>query len=79
MNDYRAEVDELILEIEDYTNDYSEMAAEKLFRTCSTSWEAFKYLQDRVHDPWIPESARQQVWAVKPFFPTDAIATSRPV
>ena len=44
MNDYRAEVDELILEIEDYTNDYSEMAAEKLFRKCSTSWEAFKYL-----------------------------------
>ena len=30
MNDDRAEVDELILQIADYTNDYSEMAAEKL-------------------------------------------------
>ena len=61
MNDYRAEVDELILEIEGYTNDYSEMAAEKLFRKCSTSWEAYQYLQDRVHDAWLPNNARQQL------------------
>jgi hypothetical protein len=61
MNNDRAEVDELILEIADYKNDYADMAAEKLFRKCSTSWEAYQYLQDRVHDAWIPNSARQQL------------------
>ena len=30
MNNDRAEVDELILEIQDYKNDYVDMAAEKL-------------------------------------------------
>jgi hypothetical protein len=55
------EVDELILEITDYKNDYADMAAEKLLRKCSTSWEAYCYLQDRVHDAWLPDSARQQV------------------
>ena len=39
MNDDRAEVDELMLEITDYKNDYADMAIEKLFRKCSTSWE----------------------------------------
>jgi hypothetical protein len=61
MNNDRAEVDELIIEIADYKNDYADMAAEKLFRKCSTSWEAFQYLQDRVHDAWLPDSARQQL------------------
>jgi len=37
------------------------MAAEKLLRKCSTSWEAYRYLQDRSHDVWLPDSARQQV------------------
>jgi hypothetical protein len=55
------EVDELILELADYKNDYADVAAEKLLRKCSTSWEAYRYLQDRVHDAWLPESARQQV------------------
>ena len=50
MNNDRAEVDELIFEIADYKNDYADMAAEKLFRKCSTSWEAFQYLRGRVHD-----------------------------
>lgn len=39
VNDDRAEVDELMLEITDYKNDYADMAIEKLFRKCSTSWE----------------------------------------
>ena len=61
MNNDRAEVDELILEITDYKNDYADMAAEKLLRKCSTSWEAYQYLQDRVHEAWLPDTARQQV------------------
>jgi hypothetical protein len=55
------EVDELILEIADYKNDYTDVATEKLLRKCSTSWEAYCYLKDRVHDAWLPDSARQQV------------------
>jgi len=55
------EVDELILELADYKNDYADMAAEKLLRQCSTSWKTYQYLQDRVHDAWLPDSARQQV------------------
>jgi hypothetical protein len=54
-------VDELILEIADYKNDYADVAAEKLMRKCSTSWDAYQYLRDRVHDAWLPDSARQQL------------------
>ena len=61
MNNDRVDVDELILEIADYKNDLADMAAEKLFRKCSTSWVAFQYLRDRVHDAWLPNSARQQL------------------
>ena len=61
MNNDRAEVDELIREIADYKNDYADVAAEKLFRKCSTSWEAYQYLRDRMHDAWLPNSARQQL------------------
>ena len=61
MNNDRAEVDELILEIADYKNDYADMAAEKLLRKCSTSWEAYQYLQARAHDAWLPDTARQQL------------------
>ena len=57
----RLYVDELILDLVDYKNNYADMAAAKLLKKCSTSWEAFRYLQDRVHDAWIPDSARQQV------------------
>ncbi len=60
MNDC-VEVDELILDLANYKNDYADMAAVKLLRKCSTSWEAYLYLQDRVHDAWLPDSARQQV------------------
>jgi len=55
------EIDELLLQIADYKNDYVDMAAEKLFRKCSTSWEAYQYMRDRVHDDWLPDSARQQL------------------
>jgi hypothetical protein len=55
------EVDELLLQISDYKNDCESIAAETLFRKCSTSWEAYCYLKDRVHDVWLPDSARQQV------------------
>jgi hypothetical protein len=58
MNNNCVDIDELILEIADHKNDYADMAAEKLFRKCSTSWEAYQYLRDRVHDGWIPNSAR---------------------
>jgi len=55
------EVDELILQIADYKNDFSDMAAEKLMRKCSTSWESYQYLRDRVHESWLPDRARQQL------------------
>jgi hypothetical protein len=61
MHNDRVEVDELILELADYKNDYADMAAEKLLRKCSTSWEAYQYLRDRANDAWLPDSARQQV------------------
>src|SRR5665647_1622191 len=54
-------VDELLLQLADYKNDVADLAAEKLLRKCSTNWEAYRYLQDRVHDAWLPDPARQQV------------------
>ena len=60
MNDC-AKVDELLLDLADYKNDYADRAAEQLLRKCSTSWDAYHYLLDRVHDVWLPDSARQQV------------------
>ncbi len=61
MNNNCIEVDELILEIADYKNDFADMAAEKLLRKCSTNWEAYQYFRDCVHDGWLPNSARQQL------------------
>ena len=61
MRDDCLQVDELLLQLADYKNDVADMAAVKLLRKCSTSWEAYRYLKDRVHDAWLPESARQQV------------------
>jgi hypothetical protein len=61
MNNDCVEVDERILGLADYKNDYSDVAAEKLLRKCSSSWEAYQYLKDGVHDAWLPDSARQQV------------------
>jgi hypothetical protein len=48
MNNNCVEVDEFILEIEDYKNDCADMAAEKLLRKRSANWEAYQYLRDRV-------------------------------
>jgi len=53
MNDC-IQVDELLLQLADYKNDYSCVAAEKLLRKCSTSWEAYRYLKERVQDAWLP-------------------------
>jgi len=61
MNNDSAEVDELIFELADYKNDYADMSAEKLLRLCSTSWEAYQYLWEQVHNAWLPDSARQQL------------------
>ena len=61
MNRDCVEVDVLILEISDRKNDYVGMAVEKLLRKCSTSWEAYQYLRDRLSDPGIPDSARQHL------------------
>ena len=57
VNNEYAEVDELILDLADYKNDYANMAAEKLLRMCSRNWKAYQYLQDGVHDAWLPNSA----------------------
>jgi len=63
------------LELTDYKNDCADVAAEKLLRKCSTRWEAYQYLQDSLHDTWLPDSAREQVrmdqsreygWAFEP-------------
>ncbi len=61
MNDDCVTVDELLLEIADYKNNGQEMAAEELKRLCSTSYAAYEYLQDRVHDAWLPARARADV------------------
>ncbi len=61
MNNDSVTVDELVLEIADYANNGQEVATEKLRRLCSQSYEAYDYLQDRVHDPWLPERARTHV------------------
>jgi len=61
MNNGSAEIDELLLQMANYKNDLADMAAKKLFRKGSTSWEAYQYAQDRTHDSWPPDGARQQL------------------
>jgi hypothetical protein len=61
MNSDCVEVDELILQLADYKNDYADVAAEKLLRKCSRSWEANQYLENHTHNAWLPDSARQQL------------------
>ncbi len=54
-------VEELIMQDADYTNNAEPMAVEELKRLCSQSYDAYNYLQDRVHDPWIPDYARRRL------------------
>ncbi len=54
-------VDELLIEIADYKSSYQEVAVETLKRLCSKSYEAYNYLEDRVHDVWLPDRARRHV------------------
>ena len=61
VNNECVEVDELILELADHKNDFADMAAEKLLRKCACNWKAYQYLQDREHDAWLPDSARQRL------------------
>jgi hypothetical protein len=60
MNRDCVEADELILPLADYKKDYADVAAEKLLRKCSRSWEAYRYLENHTHDAWLPGCARQQ-------------------
>ncbi len=56
MNNDCAEVDGLLLEIEDFKDDFANVAAEKHLGKCSTSWDANHYLRDRVHGKRIRHS-----------------------
>ena len=58
------EVDSLILDLEDRDYVFSANAYEKLKRTCSQDWEAFNYLQERVHDVRISERARNRMYEI---------------
>ena len=71
MNNDCAEVDELILEIADYKNDCADTATEKLFRKCSTSWEAYQYLA-RPRARWL--ATRQRTSAAATDYQTDTSA-----
>jgi hypothetical protein len=55
------EIDSIILDLADRDYVTSANAYEKLMRTCSSNWEAFKYLTERVHDVSIPEKARERI------------------
>jgi len=48
MRDDYLQVDELLLQLADYKR-YRRWAAETCLRKCSTNWEAYRYLKDRVH------------------------------
>jgi len=55
------EVDELIRELDDDTSNNVDTATEELMRRCSSSWEAFQYLQDRADDVMLSDRALIQV------------------
>ena len=55
------EIDSLILDLEDRDYVLSVNTYETLKRKCSHDWEAFKYLQERVHDMKISEQERNKM------------------
>ena len=55
------EIDSLILDLEGRDYVLSVNAYEKLKRKCSQDWEAFKYLQERMHDVRISEQGRNKM------------------
>jgi len=58
------EIDSIILDLEDRDYATSATACEKLKRKCSHNWEAFTYVQERVHDVRISERARNKMHEV---------------
>lgn len=61
MLDDLVEVDSLILDLADRDYVLSASAYQKLKQKCSHNWEAFNYLQDRVHDVPISERAQNKL------------------
>jgi hypothetical protein len=55
------EIDSLILDLEGRDYVLSVNAYETLKEKCSQDWEAFKYLQERMHDIRISERARNKM------------------
>jgi ribosomal protein S19E (S16A) len=55
------EIDSLVLDLEGRDYVHSVNAYETLKRKCSQDWEAFKYLQERVHDVRISEQGRNKM------------------
>ncbi len=54
-------VDSWILDLDDRNYGTSATAYVELKRMCSHNWEAFNYLQERVHDMRIPARARSKM------------------
>jgi len=55
------EIDSLILDLEGRDYVLSANAYETLKEKCSQDWEAFKYLQERMHDVRISEQGRNKM------------------
>ena len=55
------EIDSLILDLEDRDYVLSVNAYETLKEKCSQDWEAFKYLEERMHDVRISEQAQNKM------------------
>jgi hypothetical protein len=54
-------IDSIILDLEDRNYVLCVNAYEALKEKCSQNWEAFNYLQERVHDARIPERAQSEM------------------
>ncbi|HXY88316.1 MAG TPA: hypothetical protein VEG44_07740 [Candidatus Acidoferrales bacterium] len=58
------EIDSLILDLEGRDYVLSVNAYETLKKKCSQDWEAFQYLQERVHDVKISEQGRNKMYEI---------------